>query len=975
MDSINSIPGEILKEIFIYVTDLDYDYIDIFQVRLVNKQFCKIATPLRVRHWSDYGYYSPINTSPSRTTLNRFALELLRHPELRLQVKSVQIDWLRSDDGKETPRRLIRPENLALLARAAEETLPDLATVLVLAWTTNLTSLDLTIPSDSRLKVGKDYLMLVLYFAKQLALRFVSDDPKSTLPLPMEKLHTSIFRCWNFDREIHVAHLSPFLHFPNLKSLNALRIGDNRGRDFSYVAGFTENHYSMPFPERTSSLESIFLDDPTLSNAGFSSLLHACKNLKVFDLQFASALGTWSSTMLARALGEHASSLEEVSLSLQDDEDSQWVPDSADTDELPECYRELKRLKRAGIPMKHLLQREDENDSTTTKLNPGRLTESLEHLTIFHSDLRFVRVQSESFPDMFKGVILDTFESDRKEALVGIQTLLEETGPGGRLEKLKTVDFSDALSDDPMVEEIRRVKDLAMERGVEFILGKSIRRKFGKVPLRIFVGAEQMYFIPHGQTIVELFKSSRYLTTKTFGIMTVRDAFGLPQPDVEIYAGDNSGVDVKPAPGWEHVEQAKRFHFVQHRQLNAFLSGNALNAIISKFTERYSDEIAQDTTFKEDEWVEVDDLYGWFKNHLLRATTVALCGEKFLELSPDFLEDFWSFDYHLPNLFRRLPRWVVPKSYQARDRLLECLLRYHQYGQQNLDFTDQKLLEKDWTPEFGAKIMSTRQEMFKNIGLSPRGGAALDVGMIWAVNANAIPAAMWMLLGILLDKNLTDRVVAEMEPSFHEKSLSFDNDRLCSGPLLNSVYLEVLRVRVAAPVGRSSLISNLKFGKWQMKQDVGMLSTSWFGGHDPDFWNTGSTLPDGSEEHPVDTFWAERFLKYEDDPTGGPVRNTNVKPSTRTSKRTTEDDRKASVVTEGTQGYFYPYGGGTKMCPGRFFAKQKLMAGVALSLRAYEIELVDPVAAAKIGPNMDYFPFGTIPPKGKVPARIRRRNL
>ncbi|KAM0378891.1 hypothetical protein ACHAPY_006613 [Fusarium culmorum] len=391
MDSINSIPDEILKEIFIYVTDLDYDYIDIFQVRLVNKRFCKIATPLRVRHWSDYGYYSPIYTSPSRTTFNRFALELLRHPELRLQVKSVQIDWLRSDDGKETPRHLIRPENLALLARAAEETLPDLAsttdlcdqirqgsddgiTVLVLAWTTNLTSLDLTIPSDSRLKVGKDYLMLVLYFTKQLALRFVSDDPKSTLPLPMEKLHTSIFRYWNFDREIHVAHLSPFLHFPNLKSLNALRIGDNRGRDFSYVAGFTENHYSMPFPERTSSLESIFLDD-----------------------------------------------------------------------------------------------------STTTKLNPGRLPESLEHLTIFHSDLRFVRVQSESFPDMFKGVILDTFESDRKEALVGIQTLLEETGPGGRLEKLKTVDFSDALSDDPMVEEIRRVKDLAMERGVEFILGKSIR--------------------------------------------------------------------------------------------------------------------------------------------------------------------------------------------------------------------------------------------------------------------------------------------------------------------------------------------------------------------------------------------------------------------------------------------------------------------------------------------------------------------
>lgn len=131
---------------------------------------------------------------------------------------------------------------------------------------------------------------------------------------------------------------------------------------------------------------------------------------------------------------------------------------------------------------------------------------------------------------------------------------------------------------------------------------------------------------------------------------------------------------------------------------------------------------------------------------------------------------------------------------------------------------------------------------------------------------------MWMLLGVLLDKSLTDRVMAEMEPSFHDRSLSFDIDRLCSGPLLNSIYFETLRVRVAAPVGRASLIPNLKFGKWQLKQGVGMLSTSWTGGHDPDFWNTGGVLSDGSNEHPVESFWAERFLKYEDDPTSGPVR-------------------------------------------------------------------------------------------------------
>ncbi|KAF5023410.1 hypothetical protein F66182_4510 [Fusarium sp. NRRL 66182] len=501
----------------------------------------------------------------------------------------------------------------------------------------------------------------------------------------------------------------------------------------------------------------------------------------------------------------------------------------------------------------------------------------------------------------------------------------------------------------------------------------SILSKFGRVPLRIWVGAEPMYFIPHGETILDLFKASRYLTTKSLGLMTVRDAFGLPQPDVKIYAGDDSGVDAKPAPGWEHVEPSMRYHHVQHRDLHTLMTGSSLEAISGKFIQVYSSSIAQDSRFGEDQWTEVDDLYDWLKNSLFRATIEALCGEKFLELSPDFPAEFWTFDSHLPTLFKRLPKWIIPKSYAARDNAQDSLLRYHEYARDQLNFDDEEFLAKEWTPEYGARLMSSRQRMFSKLGFSTRGGAALDLGLVWGMTANAIPAAIWMLLDTLLDKDLTERVMIEAEPSFQEGSLSFDIDKLCSGPLLNSIYCETLRLRVAAPVGRTSLAPNLKFGKWQMKQGVTMLSTSWFAGRDRDFWNTGCVLPDGSDEHPVDAFWAERFLKYENDSTGGPIRQGSIQSAS--SKRKPEDDRKALVITDGTQGYWYPYGGGTKMCPGRFFAKQKLMVGVAVALRAYEIELVDPEAASKIRPNMDYFPFGSIPPKGKIAARIRRRKL
>ncbi|KAI1046556.1 hypothetical protein LB505_013353 [Fusarium chuoi] len=494
----------------------------------------------------------------------------------------------------------------------------------------------------------------------------------------------------------------------------------------------------------------------------------------------------------------------------------------------------------------------------------------------------------------------------------------------------------------------------------------SILSKFGKVPLRIFVGAEPMYFIPHGQPIIELFKASRHLTTKSLGVMTVRDAFGLPECDMPIYVDDDSK--------YGHVDPSKRFDFVQHRDLHALLTGGPLNSMTAKFVEVYSDMIEKDTSFSEGEWTEVDDLYEWLKNNLFRAAITALCGDKFLELSPTFIEDFWIFDYQLPNLFRRMPRWLVPKSYAARDKCLESMLRYHEYGNQLFDFTDEDgVIREEWTSEFGTKLMSARQKMFQSVGMTPRGGAALDLGLMWAVNANAIPAGMWILLDILLDKDLKNRVMAEMQPSFTDKSLSFDIEKLCSDPLINSIYLETLRLRVASPVGRTPIIPNLKFGKWQFKQGVGMLSSSWVGGHDPDFWNIGHLKPGGIEEHPVESFWAERFLVYENDPTSGPVRPTAS--ADKPTKRSSGDDCKARSTIDGTQGYWYPYGGGTKMCPGRFFAKQELIAAAAVALRAFDIELVDPEAASRVRPNMDYFPFGTIPPKGKVAVRMRRRKL
>ncbi|KAK4206563.1 hypothetical protein QBC37DRAFT_407005 [Rhypophila decipiens] len=65
-------------------------------------------------------------------------------------------------------------------------------------------------------------------------------------------------------------------------------------------------------------------------------------------------------------------------------------------------------------------------------------------------------------------------------------------------------------------------------------------------------------------------------------------------------------------------------------------------------------------------------------------------------------------------------------------------------------------------------------------------------------------------------------------------------------------------------------------------------------------WNTGYMLPSGALEYPVETFWAERFLKYPNEVISGPIRKPEWsmhETRGRSSQKTVEDDRTAKILS------------------------------------------------------------------------------
>jgi len=112
-------------------------------------------------------------------------------------------------------------------------------------------------------------------------------------------------------------------------------------------------------------------------------------------------------------------------------------------------------------------------------------------------------------------------------------------------------------------------------------------------------------------------------------------------------------------------------------------------------------------------------------------------------------------------------------------------------------------------------------------------------------------------------------------------------------------------------------------------------------------WN-----PEGNPDiPPVSQFWGKRFLEYP----GGDVNAT---------------PRFKSEDLGG--GKWFPFSMGEHLCPGRNVAKREIILVFAVLATEFEVEFVGE-DVRRPEPDMGRFGYGTMPPKGMSPCRIRRK--
>jgi cytochrome P450 len=220
-----------------------------------------------------------------------------------------------------------------------------------------------------------------------------------------------------------------------------------------------------------------------------------------------------------------------------------------------------------------------------------------------------------------------------------------------------------------------------------------------------------------------------------------------------------------------------------------------------------------------------------------------------------------------------------------------------------------------------------------------------------------------MIVEVFRDPNLLRRVRSELDkiseaPEDHGRWV----EELMALPLLQSIYAEMLRLRVDVQTVFRDNNKDIQINRWTFPKKSLLLVPTRLAHRDENYWNTCNG------QYPLDRFWSDRFLTRHGDPESRPSRC--ARPQSELSKD--ESKQKPKFITAGTADSWIPYGVGERACPGRFFAQREIVAFCATMVRDYEIELFSLSAGVHVPANDLFYGLGVQRPRGTLPFRIRR---
>ncbi|KAK8131988.1 cytochrome P450 oxidoreductase [Apiospora kogelbergensis] len=403
-------------------------------------------------------------------------------------------------------------------------------------------------------------------------------------------------------------------------------------------------------------------------------------------------------------------------------------------------------------------------------------------------------------------------------------------------------------------------------------------------PFAVNVAGQKLYVLTSPSDVSAAYKNTDALTFDVF-VRDVMVSFGASQSAVDkMWLLPESSESNSPAqvPNPKGLSLAKLVHDMHKKQLHP---GAEMDILSDRFITLISKSltwpnIAGSYVVESKPHKKLVSLKGWCSTVLLEAATDAFFGDAFLKMAPNLLNDFFDFDDNSWMLMYRYPRVLARNMYQSKQNAIDYLTAY-------LDLSLEDRPGAAW-------FVTTMEEEQRALGIQSRDIATLLMMVYWVVNSNTYKLCFWILSHLLHDPALLSTLAEETSSAIAADGNVDMRCLLDDCPRINAVYDEVLRLTNSSSSIRH-VTADAVIGGCTLRRGNNVLIP-----YRQLHFNEAVFGPTAGSFDP------ERFLKD---------KSLARSPSYR------------------------PFGGGSTYCPGRFIARQEVVAFVAVVLNRYDIKL------------------------------------
>ncbi|KAF2647656.1 cytochrome P450 [Lophiostoma macrostomum CBS 122681] len=465
---------------------------------------------------------------------------------------------------------------------------------------------------------------------------------------------------------------------------------------------------------------------------------------------------------------------------------------------------------------------------------------------------------------------------------------------------------------------------------------------------------KQVYMVAGARYTQNLLGPPHIMDPNMFHTLLMDKHWNMSKNEIKLFENDTSGRRKTPTLGMEHIPTERRHWYNHHLLYAEFLSSaKYTQCLADTFLRLFSERLRAESSHL---WTTVS-LHEFMKLNMTEAAIKSMFGSKILELNPDLIRTYWEFDEVAGILVWGLPRFLSPHPYAIRDRLHSMTSQMTDYAWQNFDWNGPDV-SADWDPYFGSRFSREVARWFRNAGFSDRTASGHTMATLFGLNGNTIPIATWMLMEIIQDPQLSSKVRSEVDQAFvidETGQRQVDIKQLFGLPLIQSIYIEVLRMHISFNVTRE-VKKDIFIDGYRIKKGSILQCPSQIAHYDEAAW--------GHEGHPASAFWAQRHLAEEHVSVASDSKVGMITPNFSMTARPTS---------------FFPFGFGYAMCPGRHFAKREIIMAVAMIIDRFDIEFVNwthvdgSVSDRSAQNDMKYAGTAGMPPDRDMRIRWKRR--